>query len=347
MKRVRYFDLLRVVCFCMIIWYHMLVELCNDGMLALEDVSPWFANANIHIGTLSVAVFFMLSGASLTISTRGQIHYKQFYVKRGLRLLVPFYFVNICCFIIRMIQVKSFSLLITGTAPWKIFLGITGIDAWLGLYGVSSFSQGIGEWFLGCLVILYAVFPLLRKLMNKNETVFLAVVASIYIVMIYHYLSPVPVHQNILVKGCEFVFGMYLGKYWEKLDKKILIVSLPAVMFCFTSSTPLVINDGLKITISALVFFVTFSFAENILQKSTCVYPVIRFLSGCSYELFLVHHIVIISLTSAAGRFICNKMNLWILFIAELAAMAAFTALVKVSCDYCILRMKRIFGING
>ena len=221
MKRIRYFDLLRVLCFCMVIFFHMLIQLYFDGMFALDTVYHYYANANMHFGTLSVAVFFMLSGAALITGTKDHMDDRQFYMKRFMRLLIPFYFVNICWFIIRAVRAKSIFALISGIAPWKIILGILGIDQWLMLYGVTGFGQGIGEWFLGCLIILYVLFPLFRILLLKGKTVFLMVVVLIYVLTLYHYSSSVPIYQSIWIKGCEFIFGMYIGMYLEKINKKV------------------------------------------------------------------------------------------------------------------------------
>lgn len=139
MERVRYFDALRVVCFCMIIFFHMMKQLYINGLYELEVVNPYFKNANMHIAKLAVAVFFMLSGAGLMLSTKEHVNYKQFYIKRFLRLMIPFYIVNILYFTYRAIQAGSISVLISGKAPWKIILGIFGIDEWLTLYKVSGF----------------------------------------------------------------------------------------------------------------------------------------------------------------------------------------------------------------
>lgn len=341
MKRIRYFDLLRVLCFCMVIFFHMLVQVYIDGMFELDAVYPYYANANMHLGTLSVAVFFMLSGASLITGTKDHIDYKQFYIKRFVRLLFPFYFVNICWFIIRAVRAKSLLALISGIAPWKIVLGILGIDEWLTLYGVTSFSQGIGEWFLGCLIILYVLFPLFRKLMLKSKAVFLTVVVLIYVFVIYNYSSSVPIYQSIWIKGCEFIFGMYLGMYWEKINKKVLVISLPVVIFYFTSKTTLSINIALSITILASAFFITVSFTENILQKSTYFYKCVAFLSGCSYELFLVHHLVIYNFTPFAKPYTHNNMHVLIMFVMELAIMGILALAVKCICDPCIKYLNR------
>lgn len=336
------------MCFCVVVFYHMMVQLYLDGMYALDVVESYFNNANINLAMLSVTLFFMLSGASLMISTKDPIDCRQFYIKRFLRLLIPFYFVNICWFIIRAIIEGSVLTLVEGIAPWKILLGILGIDGWLTLYGIESFSQGIGEWFLGYLVVFCILFPLFRKLMSKNRILFLGIVLFVYFAVQYNYDSLIPVYQNVWVKGCEFIFGMYLGANLDKLGKKVWIISLPVVVFYFASKTSLGVSIALNITICAVALFVTVSFTENILQKSTYFYKAIAFLSSCSYELFLIHHIVIYNLTPIAKPYTHNKTHILIFFVIELAVMGILTLVVKSICDYCIKRLKgRLLPSDG
>lgn len=57
MKRIKYYDLLRVVCFCFIIFYHMMVQLTINGIYPNEKISTFYSNVNMHIATLAVAVF--------------------------------------------------------------------------------------------------------------------------------------------------------------------------------------------------------------------------------------------------------------------------------------------------
>lgn len=150
-------------------------------------------------------------------------------------------------------------------------------------------------------------------------------------------------HQSIWIKGCEFVFGMYLGLFWEKIDKRWMVITVSVVVFYFTSNTALTINTALSTTIFALAFWVSFSFFENVLQKSKYVYGIIAFFSGCSYELFLIHHIVIYNLTPIAVPYIRTKMGVLLLFIAELILMAVMTFITKFLSDHTIKLIRHRF----
>ena len=69
MKRIRYFDLLRCISFCFIIFYHMISQLYFSRLFPLDKVLPFYENDNMNIAMLGVAVFFILSGAGLAYST--------------------------------------------------------------------------------------------------------------------------------------------------------------------------------------------------------------------------------------------------------------------------------------
>ena len=82
MKRIRYFDLLRCTCFCFIIFYHLLFQLYLSGICPVERLNPLFSNSNMHLATLGVAVFFMLSGASLSYTAKENFSLAKYYKKR-------------------------------------------------------------------------------------------------------------------------------------------------------------------------------------------------------------------------------------------------------------------------
>ena len=88
MKRIHYFDLLRCTCFCFIIFYHLLFQLYLSGICPVERLNPLFSNSNMHLATLGVAVFFMLSGASLSYTAKENFSLAKYYKKRFLRILI-------------------------------------------------------------------------------------------------------------------------------------------------------------------------------------------------------------------------------------------------------------------
>ena len=154
MKRIRYFDLLRCISFCFIIFYHMISQLYFSRLFPLDKVLPFYENDNMNIAMLGVAVFFILSGAGLAYSTGENFDIRRFYKKRFIRILIPFYITYISYFIYKVITTGSFtSFFPPETSAWKIIFTFFGMDEWISQHGIHTFSLGIGEWFLGALII--------------------------------------------------------------------------------------------------------------------------------------------------------------------------------------------------
>ena len=132
MKRIRYFDLLRCISFCFIIFYHMISQLYFSKLFPLDKILPFYENDNMNIAMLGVAVFFILSGAGLAYSTAENFDIRRFYKKRFIRVLIPFYITYISYFIYKVITTGSFtSFFPPETSAWKIIFTFFGMDEWI------------------------------------------------------------------------------------------------------------------------------------------------------------------------------------------------------------------------
>lgn len=332
MKRIKHFDVLRVICFLAIIFYHMVAQLPINGICSHEAILPFVANANMQLGTFAVSIFFMISGASLMYTTREKLELGMFYLKRYIRLLIPFYVVTFMYYVVNAIRVRDWAGVYIGGIPvWKWIFTILGMDEWVSMHGIETFSRGIGEWFLGALVILSFLFPLLRFLMLKNQKVFMTIATLLYLIVIFNYNSDVLIYMSLPVKGFDFVLGMWFGLNWEKINPKWEYVTVPIVILYLVSPFAFPINEALKILILAFAFLVSFSFLEDNLQN--CKMPIVNWLSKYSYELFLVHHIVIYALTPYQPTFIDGIEDILILFAVELVIIFIVAIVAKFISD--------------
>jgi len=335
MKRIKYFDVLRVICFAIIIFYHMVAQLPINGVCSQEAIAPFVATENMQLGTLAVAVFFMISGASLMYTTQDKFQLIPFYLKRYMRLLIPFYVVTFIHYIYKAIMVHDLAGVYIGGIPvWRWIFTILGVDEWASMHGVLTFSRGIGEWFLGALVIFSLIFPILRWLMLKNQKVFMAAACGLYVIVLIFYKPDVAMHMSLLTKGFDFVVGMWLGLNWQKIDKRWKYVSIPVVVVFFLCPWKLPIAEALKIFILALSFLVSFSFLEERLQ-SIEMKP-IDWLSKYSYEIFLVHHLVIYELTRYRAPYIQGIGGIVAHFLLQLVVIFMFSILAKLVADQLI-----------
>ena len=334
MRRIRYFDVLRVVCFCFIIFYHMIVILQTNAILTSPYVTGLYSNANLHIATLAVAVFFMLSGASLMVSGKKEKEFdiKKFYKKRLLRLLVPFYLTYAIFF--AAVKVVGFHMFEPDTPKWRFLFTLFGIDGWMSIYGIDTFYLSIGEWFLGCIIVLYLLFPLLRWLLIKYKVPFLIAATVVYFIvsLTYDQNSLVPVHESIVIKGYEFILGMVLGTDWEKINRKWAGITIPLLLVFLLCPVEIPLNPAVKITVIALAFFMTFSFLEPFFKGKNL--KVINTFSSYSYDVFLVHHFIMSGFAQVFASYAVTPLRIAVLCLAELAVIVVFAVFIHWSTDW-------------
>lgn len=343
MKRIKHFDVVRVICFIAIIYYHIIAQLPVNGICSHEAIYPFVANANMQVGTFAVAVFFMISGASLMYTTQDKFEVGTFYLKRYIRLLIPFYVVTFMYYIVNAIRVRDLAGVYVGGIPvWRWIFTIFGMDEWVSMHGIVTFSRGIGEWFLGALVILSFLFPLLRYLMQKNTKIFMTVAIAVYLFVIVNYDSSVLIYMSLPVKGFDFILGMWYGLNWQKISPKWKYVSILVLLIFLCCPIEIPMNQALKILIPAAAFLLSFSLLEDKLQ--TCKLTIIQVLSKYSYELFLVHHIVIYAVTPYQPDFIDGIDDIIKLVVKELIIIVAAAVVAKFASDFIIKQIWKVIN---
>lgn len=356
MKRIRYFDILRIVSTALVIWYHMVIQLAISGIYPQGALDPLYSNANAHAATLAVSVFFMLSGACQMIGKKEDFRIGTFYRKRFLTLLIPFYIAWILYFIFHLF-VHPEILTFFRTVPKKRFLyTIFGMDEWISMHGTATFSLHIGEWFLGCLVVLTLLFPLFRWVMFKAKHLFFAAATILFVLCAVNYDAlcsrfgiSVPWNMSLILKGYEYVLGMYLALVlsgWKPLWK--IPAVLLSLLFLFSTAV-FPGNAAIKTTLFAAAFFISVSLLEPLLQKEKAAsfVRVMAFLAGFSYPLFLAHHAVIYEMTPAAASRLSGPWSAVLLFAGELLIMTAAALVIQFLSKKAVSLLRGIFQKGG
>lgn len=327
MKRIRYFDVLRVVAFLIIIVYHTLCVAAGAGIIGAEVPDLSHRLNNVSAVTTAVTVFFMISGAGLMRSSEENFSVRTFYKKRLLRLYIPFWVAAVLGFIaLSIIRGKTF-LAPEGVSLWKWILTVLGVDGTLSIYGVSTMYFGIGEWFLGELIVFYLLFPILRQCVKKIPIPFLIFMTGIWLVSIYLVKTQVQQHSRVLVKLYEFVLGMYLGQYGLKHPKRTLFVSIPVMLVLLLVPIRFLNSEAVFNTLFTLSVVLSVSFLEPLFQK--CPWKFTTVLCKYSYEAFLVHHAILSFIFLVATPIIAGKPVLTVLtFMAIPVAIVAGSVVV-------------------
>lgn len=329
-KRHFYFlDLLRIFALASIILFHFVEEQQAQGTFLFYNKGITLSNPNVHIATMGVSLFFMISGAGLMASSRQDFCPKDYYLKRFLRIYIPFYIAYAGYLAYYLLRLRHFPWT-EKIAPWKFLFTLTATDEYANLHGITTFSLGIGEWFLGCLILIYLLFPLLRFCMIKNCRLTMAAATALYVLLVCNYRFAMPVHMNFLLKLYEFLLGMFMIRCCKRLhNPAIPLVSLLVILLflCFPKTLPL--PEAFRITLFSAALFLAAAYLEPLLGRAVFLQKTLSFLCAYSYELYLVHHAVIYQCGECFRGRQYTLPEIMLIFLMELLVMAFFAFIIK------------------
>ena len=215
MKKTREyaFDILRVISMIMVIIIHIANVYCRSfGMISTKSylISLIFNT----ICRVSVPIFFMISGSLLLDRSFN----KEKYLKRVLKYVV-------------LIVVWDIIYLV-----WEYFyLGVT----YNKLYMLVIDPYRAHLWFLYTILVLYAIQPLLKLIMDKSNNVIKIILLTLWIILsLASMLNPyVAKFFTIFSYIGYFIIGKYLYDFIKKIDLRKYNISLIIIMIiCFSIS---------------------------------------------------------------------------------------------------------------
>lgn len=266
-QRVFYFDLIRAFsCLCiMTVHFNASISGWTNGQFVYGNslVPNYYLNRRVYLGGIGVSLFFMLSGATLMMSYRGGL--KRFYIRRFRSIYPMFWVAYIAVALIDFMLNRGFVQADIRLMP----LTITGMDGYLATLGLAPYGfYKIGEWFLGCIVLLYLVYPAVHACLERAPAVTAA--GSVVLAAVLGMLCErVPDYAcsglEPWFKVPEMIFGMLFVRY--SLEKKAPLLCI----FLFALLTALL----------------------GLVKNGVVRRAVIRF-AALSYPIFLLHHWIIV-----------------------------------------------------
>ena len=304
------FDLIRAVSTVIIVLFHYSYSFVQYGVGG--DHVYFMMHANGTWGAIFVALFFMLSGASLyynwrdrLTSVRGRGGVLDFYKRRWLAIFPMFY---IGWFIFYIMYVISFDGLFNWGGEYrKLLLTLLGLDGYFLYRGINYYT--IGEWFLGAIIMLYILYPLLQYVMNKMPFIGTAIVFLLFGINVARHMIPflasynarIVISDNINIITCLLPF--WVGMLLVRVDKNKLIkpyIVIPAILVTLVLTViPLPISTLIAGPILSACFFIMLSALSTVLDKvdnkgfKKIYGGSVGFFSKYSYPIFLVHHVLI------------------------------------------------------
>ena len=278
------FDWIRAVACLGIVLYHFSVE---SGWMKFFDSF----GGGVSYGDIYVTVFFFISGALLAYNHREVSDLKTFYQKRALSIFPPFYLGWGLMYLRDVIRYKN--LFYRGN-PFSILLSLIGMDGYLA-YKVNDYYI-LGEWFIGAIILLYLLYPLLSYLNRRCRAVLFGSVLLLYLVSFPVNFSGMPGFRTLPSCLFSFTVGMLFVdfqdtavSYWWAAAAGLLALRLVPYG-----------NVNLKGHLAGFFMAYFLYGIGTFLMKHHRVKKVMQWISGLSYYVFLTHHLAICLLLKAA-----------------------------------------------
>lgn len=334
-ERLFYLDFVRTIAAVAIVITHF-----NARYLYLNPPAPQKAVltttiGNLYIGDWGVSLFFIISGAALMYVYEEKCQWKTFYKKRFLSIYPMFWIAYIIDFL--YIVWRTHAIPGGGIPKWRMLFSVIGFDGLLIANGFPTFYL-LGEWFLGVIVLIYLIFPLLRVLLNQKPVLLLILTVVGYAggLMLCTYVPYPLIPATVLfVRIPELVFGMCFVKYKGKVTWRTAALALIVVLVNWTVKPGF--SASIQTTYVGIASFLVCVYVSDIVRCAPVEY-ICGKLSKYSYAVFLVHHVIIAA--------IMGKFNLMEISVKESYLLFAGVCCVIALCAW-ILYQTHHFVMKG
>lgn len=299
------------------------------------------------LGRLGVSLFFMISGALAYVSLN-RYTLREYYVKRACSVLIPY---NIVYFAAGLTLLSlgvyfhypenPLGQLFKGErSALSLLLPMAGIDHYLhGVWGMKT-AYLTGEWFIGCIVLLYAVAPLIFRATVRAP--FFALSAAVALSVLCYDSARVNPYWSAPVRISDFTAGMlfmqfqsWCGKQRNHLAVAGLITIASGYILAQITQQPLremLFPLAPRSLIFAIAFlFILFAcypwvnrlFAVFKLQESVSV------LASRAYIMMLIQHVVIIFISANVKMSALNVGQAILFYVLTLLITERLSAALK------------------
>ena len=300
----------------------------------------------LNLGGLGVALFFLLSGAALMHVYGRELDVSSYAKKRFLDIYPQFWVAYALIFLLAMLWGYP------REAPaWTFIFTLLGIDGYVGKLG-EPFTPNfylVGEWYIGCQLVIYVLFPLLRRLVKRAPWLTLAgscvacVLGFVVVGSLPGLFGEFSASPNWLVTSHlpEFCFGMVMMERWHEIARPPVM----AASVGFLAFTALVVpGEGANtmpyvfewsvaaVAITVCVRCLAERFPVAVLDRASAK------IAGLCFPIFLVHHVIISRIFALLAPL--GPMGLRLEVEALLLSLACIVA-----CAFVVARAAR--GLKG
>ena len=327
------YDFIRFFAMFLILIQHFFSSCDSVGFKYSLFLKNIIEHGSVKFGGVGVALFFMLSGAVLSLSSKNNISIKEFYKKRLLRIEIPqilgFAFAFGVIFITTNRDIIHNDIL--GIIISALGLTYTGLP-WLDYFHINTFWV-VGEWFTAVIILLYVLFPLLKYLFDKFCLISTIVITIIFVLNLkFKILSAANGWFSITNGLMYFWLGCLFNEYKKYLREYIHIYIVLATIIWFANPLGILGHNYLPCFLFSILLFLIL-YDVKISNRFT------NFICKYCYEIYLTHHRVYDLLLPV---FLCawgSVLQLGLAFIFLLAIIFVVSMLLHKMSNFIIKKI--------
>ena len=322
-KNIAWIDAVRV--------YAALAVIIDHYSRTFPEHDPFQATmlSLVHLGSLGVLLFFAISGYLVPRSLERSSSIWEFYRKKLVRVVIPFT-VSYIVFGAFLVFLGLFSPALAGRSTFfhalyqgglgyeGLLTGIFPLELNLVMYLGIPYAGFIGEWFMGVIVILFLLAPLLYKCMRRAPIISLIVSLTISVVIFFEVQDLWEAGRILngfwipFTRIPEFMFGMILFTYKDffQRHKKRFLPFAVIFLLIFMSYSVATYGWGgvgnherwyplhpISFVFSLPTIYIFFNVLEYLTEKFPKVFETFNKFSDISYMAMLIQHVIIYEFT--------------------------------------------------
>ncbi|WP_370560431.1 acyltransferase family protein [Edwardsiella tarda] len=341
--RNHFFDILRVVSVLFVITSHYSYMFDTSSVLTFPR-----EYLTAGIGRLGVSFFFMISGALAYLSLR-KYAAGEYYLRRVYSVLIPY---NIAYFGMALLLLALSAFFIYPNNPLAevgpsgsrsvldMLPSVLGFDHYLhGVYEIKT-VYFTGEWFIGCIILLYAISPLIYRAMVRYPM--WTMLATVAITLAAYDTRVTNPYWSAQVRISDFTFGMlfiHLQIQFTRYARPLALLGglLITAGVAWAHLSHQTVREVLfPLAPVSLLFAVAFFFIVQALYQllhpwlsRPQVSQVLLSLASRAYIIMLLQHVVVIFLSANLDMSVLNATQAIALYLIVLVAIERLSVLFK------------------
>lgn len=321
-ERLVYLDFIRAIAVIAILLthYNAIYVYLWDEIVLKKVVLTWRV-FNLYIGDFGVSLFLIVSGAALMWVYDNRLELKTFYSKRFISIYPMFWIAYFTSFLYSFFLNRGIN---QSIPKQNIIFSILGFDGYLGSI-IPTFYQ-VGEWFLGFIIIVYLIFPVLRLGVKRYPKLTVAVTMIVYLIFNLYYPFNLTKSTCLFIRLPEILFGMYFVKYIKSVNWKAALIS-GMVLILNTILAPQFDKD-FQTSYIGICSFILLVYLASFFCRSILVTKISKIISKYSYAVFLVHHYIILMITSKFDLYQITILESYILFVLCCCVICFFSVIL-------------------